>query len=234
MFKETVTERIPVDEGTLIICRKYMALETPDEVLQPADMDEYGMYLPIWELIRLLSYNADLSPEITEQTREAMKKVFLGQHPRLSHILYCSEETADRNQVFLDTISPKTEADYVRLFALVQADLGEKAMGYPFVCREELRDYLGGYMDEELAFGLSEAVRKGKFYDEGEDRRERVAYGKWRAELDLLPETVVKSFSEILYLPEKALVQRIVRYTILAANSLIKNNNGIQVGTYCP
>ena len=49
MFSEVIVEKIPVDEGTLIICRKYMALQTPDGVLHPADLDEYGIYQPVLE-----------------------------------------------------------------------------------------------------------------------------------------------------------------------------------------
>ena len=78
MIKDLIVERIPVADGTLIIQRKYMALQTPDGVLHPADMDEYGRYLPILELIRLLSYNADLSGEITEKTHEVLHQAFLG------------------------------------------------------------------------------------------------------------------------------------------------------------
>ena len=81
MFKEEIVEKIDVEEGTLIICRRYMALQTSDGVLHPADMDEYGRYLPIWELIRLISHNADLSGEITEKTHEVLQQAFLGQHP---------------------------------------------------------------------------------------------------------------------------------------------------------
>ena len=72
MPKEVIVEKIDIEEGTLIICRRYMALQTPDGVLHPADMDEYVRYLPIWELIRLMSYNADLSGEITEKTRAVL------------------------------------------------------------------------------------------------------------------------------------------------------------------
>ena len=119
MFSEVIVEKIPVDEGTLIICRKYMALQTPDGVLHPADMDEYGRYLPIWNLIRLISYNADLSGEITEEIREVLQQAFLGQHSRLSHILYCNREDAKRNETFLKVLNPKTEDDYVRVFSLI-------------------------------------------------------------------------------------------------------------------
>ena len=96
MIKDVVVEQIPVADGTLVINHHYMALQTPDGVLHPADMDNYGIYLPIWELIQLLSYNADLSGEITEETHKVLHQAFLGQHSQLSHILYCKREDADR------------------------------------------------------------------------------------------------------------------------------------------
>ena len=223
MFKKIVTERIPVDEGTLIICRIYMALQTPDGLLLPADMDEYGRYLPIWQLIRLLSYNADLSGEITEQTREVLRQAFLGQHARLSHIFYCNKESADRNEVFLKVINPETEDAYVRVFSLIYGDLGVEAMNWPFVCREDLWEHLCQFMNEEDAFSLSESVRKGKFYGLLKEQEHR----KFKDVLALLPEDTVSLFSRIKYLPEKALMQRIIHCAILAANSLIKNYNEV-------
>ena len=41
MIKDVIVERIPVEDGTLIINHHYMALQTPDGVMYPADMDEY-------------------------------------------------------------------------------------------------------------------------------------------------------------------------------------------------
>ena len=225
MFKEVIVEKIPVDEGTLIICRQYMALQTPDGVLHPADMDEYGRYLPIWELIRLISHNADLSGEITEKTHEVLQQAFLGQHSQLSHILYCKGEDAGRNETFLKAIEPKTEDDYVRVFSLIVGDFEEGDACCPFTCREELREYLCQFMNEEDAYKLSEAVRKGKFYG-GYSLREQ-EYHKYEDTLALLPKDTVSMFSRIKHLPEKALMQRIIHYAILAANSLIKNNNEI-------
>ena len=225
MFKEVIVERIDVEEGTLIICHCYMALQTPDGELHPADMDEYGRYLPVWELIRLISYNADLSGEITEQTHEVLRQAFLGQHPRLSHILYCYREDADRNETFLKAINPKTEEDYVRVFSLICGRFEKEDANCPFVCREELREHLCHYMNEEEAQRLSESVRKGWFYG-GASLREH-GYHKYEDTLALLSEDIVRMFSRIEYLPEKALMQRIIHYAILAANSLIKNNNEI-------
>ena len=52
-------------------------------------------------------------------------------------------------------------------------------------------------------------------------------YLNFQAGLELLPEDIVNTFSKIRFLPEKALMRYIVHYAILAANSLIKNNNDI-------
>ncbi len=227
MFKEIVTERIPVDEGTLIICRKYIALQTPDGVLHPADLDEYGIYQPVLELIRLLSYNADLSGEITEETREVLQQAFLGQHSQLSHILYCKGEDAGRNETFLKAIEPKTEDDYVRVFSLIVGSFEGADACCPFTCREELREYLCRYMNEEEAYKLSETVRKGRFYTGEPVHEQERDLNKYKDALALLPEDIVNVFSRIKYLPEKALMQRIIHYAILAANSLIKNDNHI-------
>ena len=223
MFKEVIVEKIDVEEGTLIICRRYMALQTSDGVLHPADMDEYGRYLPIWELIQLLSYNADLSGEITEETHKVLHQAFLGQHSQLSHILYCKGEDAGRNETFLKAIEPKTEDDYVRVFSLIVGSFEGADACCPFTCREELREYLCRYMNEEDAFSLSESVRKGKFYGLLKEQEHR----KFKDVLALLPKDSVNLFSRIKYLPEKALMQRIIHYAILAANSLIKNNNEV-------
>ncbi len=225
MFKEVIVEKIPVEEGTLIICRRYMALQTPDGVLHPADMDNYEMYLPIWNLIRLLSYNADLSGEITEETRKVLQQAFLGEHSQLSHILYCNKENTERNKTFLKVINPKSEDDYVRVYSLILGEFDEKDVNCPFTCREELREYLCRYMNDEDAYKLSKAVRKGKFYG-GYSLREQ-EYHKYEDTLALLPKDTASVFSRIKYLPEKALMQRIIHYAILAANSLIKNDDHI-------
>ena len=223
MFKEVIVEKIDVEEGTLIICRRYMALQTSDGVLHPADMDNYEIYLPIWELIRLLSYNADLSGEITEKTHEVLRQAFLGQHSQLSHILYCKREDADRNEAFLKAIEPKTENDYVRVFSLVCGKQDREAVNWPFVCREELWEYLCQFVNKDDAYSLSESVRKGKFCGLMNEMEHR----KFKDVLALLPEDTVNLFARIGYLPQKALMQRIIHYAILAANSLIKNNNEV-------
>ncbi len=229
MFSEVIVEKIPVDEGTLIICRKYMALQTPDGVLHPADLDEYGIYQPVLELIRSLSYNADLSGEITEETREVLQQAFLGQHSQLSHILYCNREDAKRNETFLKVLNPKTEDDYVRVYSLISGEFDEKDVNCPFTCREELREYLCQYMNEEEAYKLSEAVRKGRFYTGEPVCEQERDLNKFKDHLVLLPEDIVNVFSGIKYLPKKEPLQRIIHYAILAANSLIKNNNEIRL-----
>ena len=227
MFSEVIVEKIPVDEGTLIICRKYMALQTPDGVLHPADLDEYGIYQPVLELIRFLSYNADLSGEITEETREVLQQAFLGQHSQLSHILYCNREDAKRNETFLKVLNPKTEDDYVRVYSLISGEFDEKDVNCPFTCREELREYLCQYMNEEEAYKLSEAVRKGRFYTGEPVCEQERDLNKFKDHLVLLPEDIVNVFSRIKYLPKKEPLQRRIHYAILAANSLIKNDNNV-------
>lgn len=227
MFKEVIVEKIDVEEGTLIICRRYMALQTSDGVLHPADMDNYEMYLPIWNLIRLLSYNADLSGEITEETREVLQQAFLGQHSQLSHILYCNREDAERNKTFLKVLNPKTEDDYVRVYSLILGEFDEKDVNCPFTCREELREYLCQYMNKEEAYKLSEAVRKGRFYTGEPVHEQERDLNKFKDHLVLLPEDAVKVFSRIKYLPKKETLQRRIHYAILAANSLIKNDNEV-------
>jgi hypothetical protein len=169
-----------------------------------------------------------LSGEITEKTHEVLHQAFLGQHSRLSHILYCKREDADRNETFLKAIEPKTENDYVRMFSLVCANQGSEAASWPFVCREELREHLCQFINEDDAYRLSESVRMGKLYCgmEYNLRRER-EYAKFKNVLALLPEDTVNLLARISYLPEKALAQRIVHYAILAANSLIKNDNEV-------
>ena len=227
MFKEVIVEKIDVEEGTLIICRRYMALQTSDGVLHPADMDNYGRYLPIWELIRLLSYNADLSGEITEETREVLEQAFLGEHSQLSHILYCNRKDAKRNETFLKVLNPKTEDDYVRVYSLISGEFDEKDVNCPFTCREELREYLCQYMNKAEAYKLSEAVRKGRFYTGEPVYEQERDLNKFKDHLVLLPEDAVKVFSRIKYLPKKETLQRIIHYAILAANSLIKNDNEV-------
>lgn len=216
-MEREIVERISVGDDTLVINRHYMAVETSDGMLHPADLDEYGQYQPILELIRMTSYNADMTNEITEETRAVLNQALLGQHPLLSHPLYCSIEDTDRNASILKVINPKTEEDYVRTLSLICSEglfCSEEA-SYPFTNREELRDYLCEYMDARSAYTLSEVVRKGLLYDRSEESEA------------LLLNNILRMFSRIKYLPKKAVIQKIVHYAILAANSLIKNGNEI-------
>lgn len=96
-MEDRIIERISVPEGTLIINRHYMALQTSDGVLHPADLDEYGQYQPIQELIRLISCRTDLSAEITEDARIILKQALLGEHPLLSHPLVGSQRGSFAN-----------------------------------------------------------------------------------------------------------------------------------------
>lgn len=230
MIQDLVVEKIDTVDGTLIICRKYMAIQTKDGLLHPADMDEYGRYLPIWELIRLLSYNADLSGEITSETRNVLQQTLLGRHAQLSHILYCNSEDADTNQAFLDAIDPHTKDDYVRVFSLIYSGFAREDVDIPFLTREDLRNHLRHYLNEDDAHKLSEAVRKSLFW--AENPRRECQHQKYKDALALLPKDTVNAFSRIKYLPEKSLVERIIHYAILAANSLIKNNNEILLQLY--
>ena len=43
----------------------------------------------------------------------------------------------------------------------------------------------------------------------------------------LLPGATVEQFSKIKYLPRKSISQYIIRYAIIAANSLIKNDGSV-------
>ncbi len=225
-----IVEQIHVNEGTLIINRHYMALRTPDGVLHPADLDEYGQYQPILELIRLISYNADMSSEITEETQLVLQQSFLGCHPRLSAPLYCSIVDAERNANILKTVSPKTEDDYVRVLSLICGSLNKQDVDCPFVCREDLRDYLCQFMEAGYAYGLSEAVRKGLLYGDCEEYRKE--WEHYKIQLDLLPENTVNMLLRIKYLPEKSLMQRTIHYAILAANSMIKNNGDVIISLH--
>ena len=137
----------------------------------------------------MLSCNADLSGEITEQTHKVLRQAFLGQHPRLSHILYCNKEDADRNETFLKDNNPTTKDDYVRVFSLICGRFEKEDANCPFVCREELREHLCQYMNEEDAYKLSEAVRRGWFYG-GHSLREQ-EYHEYQDILALLPEDIV-------------------------------------------
>jgi hypothetical protein len=226
---EKVVEKIHVEEGMLIINQHYMALETPDGVLHPADLDEYGQYQPILELMRLISCDADMSGNITGETQAVLQQAFLGQHSLLSHPLGCSREETVRNSNILQAIHPKTESDYVRTLSLVHATglFCHAETSYPFTSREELREYLCEFMDDEYAYKLSESVRKGLLNEGAVGHQAR--WEAYKEPLALLPDSIVNLFSRIIYLPKKSIMQYIVHYAILAANSLIKNENSVIV-----
>ena len=226
-MENCIIEKIKVAEGVLIINRHYPALQTPDGVLHPADLDEYGQYQPIQALMRLVSCNAGLSAEITEETRIVLRQALLGAHPLLSYPLVGAQTTKEDILRILEVMNPKTQNDFVRTLCLLYAEglYAYEDTAYPFVCREELRDYLRQYINEEYTFEMSEAVRKGLFFCPPGERRQ--AWDYYREELMLLPDDTVELFSRIKYLPKKAIAEYIIRYAILAANSLIQNNNAV-------
>lgn len=226
-MENCIVEKINVAEGVLIINRHYMALQTPDGVLHPADLDEYGQYQPIQALMRLVSRNADLSAEITEETRTVLRQALLGEHPLLSYPLVGTQTKKEDLLRILEVMNPKTQEDFIRTLCLIYAEglYAYEDTSYPFVCREKLRDYLRQYINEEYTFEMSEAVRKGLFFYPLEEHRHIWDY--YREELMLLPGDTVELFSRIKYLPKKAIAEYIIRYAILAANSLIQNNNAV-------
>ena len=221
-MKDGIIEKISVPEGTLFINRHYMALQTPDGVLHPADLDEYGQYQPIQELIRLISFNADLPEEMSEDTRSILRQALIGEHHLLSHPLVGTQRKNEDILRILDVMNPQTQADFVRTLCLIYSEglYSCETASYPFVCREELRDYLRQYINEEQILGLSEAVRKGTFYAPEYN-------GYYREELMLLPGDAVELISRIKYLPRKSVSEYITRYAIIAANSLIKNDGSV-------
>lgn len=225
-MEDRIVERIGVPEGTLIINRHYMALQTPDGALHPADLDEYGQYQPILELIRLISCNADLAEEITEDTRSVLRQALVGEHPLLSYPLIGMQRENEVLLRILDVMNPQTQDDFDRTLCLINSEglYSYETASYPFVCREELRDYLRQYINEEHVFGLSEAVRKGKFYAPEYNSH---TWDYYREELILLPGDTVEQFSRIKYLPKKSILEHIIRYAIIAANSLIKNDGSV-------
>ena len=204
-----------------------MALQTSDGVLHPADLDEYGQYQPVHELIRLISYNADLAVKITEDTRAVLRQALLGEHPFLSHPLVGTHSDKEELLRILEVMHPQTEIDFVRTQCLIHSD-GLYAYGnddYPIVCREELCDYLSHYLNKDQAFALSEAIRKGKFYRCLDDCQ--LIWDNYREELTHLPNDAMELFSKIKYLPKKSVYERIVHYAIIVANSLIQNDNTV-------
>ena len=225
-MEDSIIERIGVPKGTLIINRHYMALQTPDGVLHPADLDEYGQYQPVLELIRLISCNADLAEEITDDTRSVLRRALVGERPLLSYPLVGTQRNKENLLRILDIMNPETQDDFVRTLCLIYSEglYSPEAASYPFVCREELRDYLRQYINEEYVFELSEAVRKGKLHAPEYNSH---IWDYYREELMLLPSEIVEQLSRIKYLPRKSISEYIVHYAIIAANSLIKNDGSV-------
>ena len=221
-MENRIIERISVPEGTLIINRHYMALQTPDGVLHPADLDEYGQYQPVLELIRLISCNADLAEEITDDTRSVLRQALVGEHPLLSCPLVGTQRNKEDLLRILYIMNPQTQEDFVRTLCLIYSE--GLFSSDPFVCREELRDYLRQYINEEYVFELSEAVRKGKLHAPEYNSH---IWDYYREELMLLPSEIVEQLSRIKYLPRKSISEYIVHYVIIAANSLIKNDGSV-------
>ena len=196
-MENCTVEKINVAEGVLIINRQYMALQTLDGTLHPADLDEYGQYQPIHELIRLISCNADLAMEITEDTRAMLRQALLGEHPFLSHPLVGTHSDKEELLHILEVMHPQTEMDFVRTLCLIHSDglYGYENDNYPIVCREELCDYLSHYLSKDQSFALSEAVRKGKFYRCLDDHQ--FTWGDYREKLTQLPNDAMELFSKI-------------------------------------
>lgn len=220
-MKTELIERIALDGCTLVISRHSITLQASGGAEQTADMAVYGAYQPIQKLMQLMPYNICVSDELTEETHSILQQAFLGEHPLLSDILYCFAEDADRNREILIATNPKTESDYVCTLSLINgrfiSDANEAVC--PFSCREELMDYLCGYVDERMAYELSEAVRKGLFFSGAEEN-----WNKWETykdKLSLVPNNLLELFTKIVYLPSRAITEYIVHYAILASNSLI-------------
>lgn len=219
-MEDRIIERIGVPEGTIIINQHYMALQTPDGALHLADSDEYGRYQPIQELIRLIPHNAELSDKITDNTRAILKQALLGDHPLLSYPLVGAQAEKEETMRILDVMHPQTQEDFVRTLCLIYSEglFSPEITSYPFVCWEELRDYLRQYLDEDLAYKLSEAVRKGLFFQNADEHRS--AWDRYSAALALLPGKTIDMYKKIKYLPRKETLEHVVYYAILAANSV--------------
>ena len=134
-MENSIVEKISVPEGTLIINRQYMELQTPDGVLCPADLDEYGQYQPIQELIRLISCNASLSEEITEDTRNALRQALIGEHSLLSYPLVGMQRNREDLLRILDVMNPQTQEDFVRTLCLIYSEglYSCETESYPFI-----------------------------------------------------------------------------------------------------
>jgi len=226
---DLLCEEIAVDDGTLVINRNYMALRTPDGVLRPAGLDKYGQYQPIFELIQLISCNADLGTDITEEARQILCEAFAGEHTMLSYSLVGYGDKNGKKKAILEHIKPVTESDFIKVLCLNGSSGldGEDIAKLPFTSREELSEYLRQYMSAGDAYALSEAVRKGLLFEGPE--RNRPKWIKYKKYIDLLPSDMPELFAKIKYLPSKVIYETIVRYAIIAAKSIAKNGEYVVI-----
>ena len=227
--KELICEEIPVEDGTLVINRNYMAIRTPDGVLHPAGLDKYRQYQPIFELIQLISCNVDLETDITEEARQILYEAFAGEHPVLSYSLVGYGDKNGKKKAILEHIKPATESDFLNVLCLNGSSGldGEDIARLPFTSREELREYLRKYMSAGDAYALSEVVRKGLLFEGPE--RNRPKWIKYKKLLDLLPSDIPELFAKIKYLPSKTIYETIIRYAIIAAKSIAKNGEYVVI-----
>lgn len=226
---DLLCEEIAVDDRTLIINRNYMALRTLDGVLHPAGLDKYGQYQPIFELIQLISCNADLGTDITEEARQILCEALAGEHTMLSYSLVGYGDKNGKKKAILEHIKPVTESDFIKVLCLNGSSGldGEDIAKLPFTSREELREYLRQYMSAGDAYALSEAVRKGLLFEGPE--RNRPKWIKYKKYIDLLPSDMSELFAKIKYLPSKVIYETIVRYAIIAAKSIAKNGEYVVI-----
>jgi len=227
--KELICEEIPVEDGTLVINRNYMAIRTPDGVLHPAGLDKYRQYQPIFELIQLISCNVDLETDITEEARQILYEAFAGEHPALSGSLVGYGDKNGKKKAILEHISPVTERDFIKVLCLNGASGldGEDIIKLPFTSREELREYLRQFMSAGDAYALSEVVRKGLLFEGPE--RNRPKWIKYKEQLDFLPKDIPELFAKIKYLPSKVIYEKIIHYAIIAAKSIAKNGEYVVI-----
>lgn len=230
MYEDGVlTEEITVEDGMLVINRNYMALRTPDGVLHPAGLDKYMQYQSVFELIQLISCNADLTTDITEEARQILLEAFAGEHPTLSYPLVGFGDASGMKRQILEHIKPITEADFLKVLCLNRTSglEADDLAQLPFTNREELRELLGRTMCVSDAFGLSEAVRKGLLY-EGQERN-RPSWKKYARQLNRLPKEMVELFTRIKYLPSKTINELVIHYAIIAAKSIAKNGEYVVI-----
>ena len=224
-----LTEQVIVEDGTLVINRNYMALRTPDGVLHPAGLDKYMQYQSVFELIQLISCNADLTTDITEEARQILLEAFAGEHPTLSYPLVGFGDASGMKRQILEHIKPSTQADFLKVLCLNRTSglEADDLAQLPFTNREELRDLLGQFMCSSDAYGISETVRKGKLY--GVQELTGQSLRKYERQLNKLPKGMMKLFTKIKYLPSKAINELVIHYAIIAAKSIAKNGEYVVI-----